>query len=169
MLDFTVDILLIGFVVVLIVQLLKAPIKAILERKGLKESATMSKIFNAIMTFVSYAACFAGACVYFVFFKGYPLFADTKILTYTVGVIGASQSIYKVLETYGRDGIFAIFEAIIAKIKEGKTTKIEKLPCVSIDAFAEAVYQGIQERFEGANITKEDVKQIVEEKFTSHS
>lgn len=169
MLDYTIDILLIGFVVVLVVQLIKAPIKAILVRKGLGESEKMSKIFNAIMTLFSYAMCFAGACVYFYYFKHYPLFQDTKILSYTVGVIGASQAIYKVLETYGRDGLFAIFEAIIEKIKTKKTTNVEMLPTIDTATFASQIYEGIKERFENASITEEDVRQILEEKIKNHT
>ena len=169
MLDFTLDILLIGFVVVLITQLLKAPIKAVLEHKGLKESAAMSKAFNATMTFFSYAACFAGACIYFVFVKHIPVFADAKILTYTVGVVGSSQSIYKVLETYGRDGILAIVAAIIERLKQGKTTNVSELPSMSTDELAEKLYEGIQETFEGANITVDDVKRILEAKIKNHS
>ena len=162
MLDFTIDILLIGFVVVLVIQLLKAPVKAVLEHKGLKESDAMSKTFNAVMTFLSYAACFGGACIYFVCFKGIPLFADGSIFTYTVGVIGASQSIYKVLETYGRDGILAIFAAILERAQKEKNA-------ISADDFAKEIYAGIQERFEGASITEEDVKQIIEAKIKNHS
>lgn len=168
MLDYTIDILLIGFVVVLVVQLLKAPVKAILVRKGLGENKKMSKIFNAVMTLFSYAVSFAGACVYFYYFKHYPLFADTKILSYTVGVIGSSQAIYKVLETYGRDGLFAIFEAIIEKIKSGKTTDIQALTIDSA-TLASQIYLGIKERFEDASITEDDLKQIVEEKFINHT
>ena len=169
MLDYTIDILLVGFVVVLIVQLIKAPIKAILVRKGLGESEKMSKIFNATMTLLSYGMSFAGACVYFIYFKGYPLFEDTKILSYTVGVIGSSQAIYKTLETYGRDGVFAIFEAIIEKIKAGKTTNVKALPEMDTTAFAQQIYAGIKERFEDASITEDDVKQIVEEKIINHT
>ena len=169
MLDYTVDILLIGFIVVLVVQLLKAPIKAILVRKGLGESEKMSKIFNAVMTLFSYTACFIGACAYFYYFKHYPLFKDTKILSYTIGVIGSSQAIYKVLETYGRDGLFAIFEAIIEKIKAGKAADGKALPTVDTAVLAAQVYAGIKERFEGASITEDDVRQILEEKFVSHT
>lgn len=169
MLDYTIDILLIGFVVVLVVQLLKAPIKVVLTRKGLSESKKMSKIFNAIVTFFSYLMCFVGACVYFRYFKHYPLFQDTRILSYTVGVIGASQAIYKVLETYGRDGLFAIFEAIIEKIKAGKITNIEALLSVDAEVLASWIYEGIKERFENASITEEDVKQILEEKLSNHT
>ena len=168
MLEYTIDILLIGFIVVLVVQLLKAPIKSTLIRKGLGESDKMSKIFNATMTFFSYVMCFLGACIYFRYFKHYPLFQDSRILSYTVGVIGASQAIYKVLETYGRDGLFAIFEAIIGKIKAGKATSAEAL---SIDSatLVSQIYIGIKERFVDASITEEDLKQIVEEKLSNHN
>lgn len=169
MLDYTVDILLIGFVVVLIVQLLKAPIKVILLRKGLGESEKMSKIFNASITLFSYGMSFAGACVYFIYFKGYPLFEDTRIISYSVGVIGSSQAIYKVLETYGRDGIFAIIEALIEKVKANKVTSVKDLPVIDSSTLVAQIYAGIKERFENASITEEDVKQIVEEKFINHT
>ena len=169
MLSYTIDILLIGFIVVLVVQLLKAPIKTILIRKGLGDNEKMSKIFNAIMTLFAYVMCFVGSCVYFYYFKHYPLFKDSKILSYTIGVIGASQAEYKALETYGRDGLFAIFGAIVEKIKAGKTTKIETLPVIDSEVFAAQIYAGIKERFEDASITEEDVKQIIEEKIHNHT
>ena len=169
MLNYTLDILLIGFVVVLVIQLLKAPVKAVLIRKGLGENEKMSKIFNAIMTLFSYAMCFAGSCVYFHYFKHYPLFKDSRIVSYTVGVIGASQAIYKALETYGRDGLFAIFEAIIENLKANKTTNVQTLPVVDCDTLAVQLYLGIKERFENASITEEDLKQIIEDKIVNHT
>ena len=168
MLDYTIDILLVGFVVVLFIQLLKTPIKAVLTRKGLGENEKMSKIFNAVVTFLSYVLCFVGACIYFRYVKHYPLFEDSRILTYTVGVVGASQTIYKVLETYGRDGLFAIIKAIIERIKSKESTKIEALATMTFDEFASKIYEGIQERFEDASITEDDVKQIIQEKISNH-
>lgn len=168
MLDYTLDILLIGFVVVLMIQLIKAPIKAVLEHKGLSENKKMSKIFNAVTTFLSYAMCFVGACVYFHYVKHYPLFADARILYYTVGTVGASQSIYKLLETYGRDGLLAIVGALIDRIKAKNTTDITSLPEVKLDELAEEIYRGIEERFEDATITSADVKEILKEKI-NHS
>ena len=162
MLDYTIDILLIGFITVLMVQLIKAPIKAILEKKGLSTNSKMQKIFKILVITFSYAMCFAGACVYFHFFKQVPLFEDTKIIGYTVGAVGASQSIYGVLETYGRDGLLAIFKALATKAKEKKTTNLNALPIIGTDVLAMKIAEGIYERFEGASITTEDVKQILE-------
>ena len=169
MLDYTVDILLIGFIVVLMVQLIKAPVKAVLERKGLSDSTKMSKIFNAIVTLFSYVMCFVGSCIYFRYVKHCSLFSDAKILYYTVGVIGASQSIYKVLETYGRDGILAIIGALIDRAKAKKVTSIESLPSIEFSVLASQIHEGIRERFEDASITEEDVKQILEAKFINHT
>ena len=169
MLDYTIDILLIGFIVVLLVQLIKAPIKTVLERKGLSENPKMSKIFNAIVTLFSFVACFAGSCIYFQCVKHYPLFADTKILYYTIGTVGASQSIYKVLETYGRDGLLAIIGALIEKAKKKETTDISSLPAISAEDIAKAVMQGIEERFEDPKITEGDLIEILKEKIENHS
>lgn len=168
MLDYTLDILLIGFVVVLVIQLIKAPIKSVLENKGLSESSKMAKTFNAIMTLFSYAMCFAGACVYLSCIKNYPVFEDTKILTYTVGTAGASQTIYKTLETYGRDGLLAIIDAIIDRIQNPKLTDPSKLSETSIEEVSKIVMEGIEERFENPQITAEDVADILKDKL-NHS
>ena len=168
MLDYTIDVLLIGLALVLVIQLLKTPIKIFLTRKGLGDSEKMSKIFNAIVTLISYAMSFGAACIYFHFFKHYPLFADTRILTYTVGIVGASQAIYKLLETYGRDGLITLIKVLIAKAKEKKITNIKDVPEINTDTLAAWIYTGIKERFEGASITESDVKQIIEEKIINH-
>lgn len=164
MLDYTIDILLIGFITVLMIQLIKAPIKAILEKKGLKDSVKASNLFKIIVTTLSYAMCFVGACVYFRYFLCVPVFTNfEKIVGYTIGAIGASQSIYGVLEAYGRDGLLAIFKALKEKAKAGKITDLAALPIIGTDVLAGKIAEGIYRRFEGASITREDIKQILEE------
>ena len=164
MLDYTIDILLIGFITVLMIQLIKAPIKAILEKKGLKDSVKASNLFKIIVTTLSYAMCFVGACVYFRYFLCVPVFTNfKKIVGYTIGAIGASQSIYGVLEAYGRDGLLAIFKALKEKAKARKITDLAALPIIGTDVLAGKIAEGIYRRFEGASITREDIKQILEE------
>lgn len=163
MLDYTIDILLIGFITVMMIQLIKTPVKVILNHRGLKDSAKMSKIFKIVFTTLSYLMCFAGACIYFHFFEGVPLFEDLKIVGYTVGAVGASQAIYNILETYGRDGLLAIIKALFEKAKARKTTDISALPIIGKDVLAQKIAEGIYARFDGAPITQEDIKQILEQ------
>lgn len=163
MLDYTIDILLIGFITVLMIQLVKAPIKAILKKKGLKDSVKASNLFKIIVTTLSYAMCFVGACIYFRYFLCVPIFTDFKIVGYTIGAVGASQSIYGVLEAYGRDGLLAIFKALKEKAKARKITDLAALPIIGTDVLAGKIAEGIYRRFEGAPITREDIKQILEE------
>lgn len=161
MLDFTLDILLIGFITVLMIELVKAPIKAILVKKGLKDNDMASKIFKIVAMLLSYVFCFVGALIYFHFYLHVNPFAGTKIIWYTIGTVGASQSIYGFLETYGRDGVLAIIKALVAKSKDKSITDMSKLSEQGLDTFATQIVGGINTYFEDAPITKEDIKQIL--------
>lgn len=158
---FTVDVLLIGFVVAMVIEAIKAPIKSLLIKKGLKDDEKKAKTFKAIVTAISFIMCFVGACIYFWFFKHTNPFLDDAIIWYTIGTVGASQSIYMVLETYGRDGIMMVIKTIISN--KGKQTDIAAIPTTNnTDELSEKIVAGIQSIYEGAPVTKEDVKSILD-------
>lgn len=158
MLDYTIDVLLIGLVAVMLIGVIKAPIKALLVKKGLKENEKMAKIFKAIVTTVSFVSCFIGACIYFWFFKHTNPFTDASILWYTIGTVGASQTIYMLLETYGRDGVLMIIKAIIANRKNVTTTIVPP----NTEELASKIATEIQSLYEGAPVTAEDIKSILD-------
>lgn len=161
MLEFTVDILIIGLLTVLSLELFKKPVKVILVKKGLKDNEMASKIFKAVVTLLSYVGCFIGALLYFHFYLHANPFASSNIIWYTVGTVGASQSIYAALETYGRDGLWQIIKGIITKLQNKEFTDMSKLTAPALDDFAAKIMAGINEYFEDAPITKEDLKAIL--------
>ena len=160
--QFTFDVLLIGLISVLLIGLIKTPIKVYLMNRGLKDNPNKEKIFKAITITLSFIFCFAGACVYYGVFKKLNPFADTTVLFYTIGVVGASQTIYLVLKTYGRDGIVSIIKTIIQN--KNKTTDITKLPkeWTDTELLSDKIQAEIQALYEGAPVTKEDIKNILD-------
>ena len=162
MVNYTIDVLIIGFITVLMVELIKAPIKVVLEKKGLKDNEMASKIFTVVTMFLSYLSCFVGVVIYFLFYKHVNPFLDTDIVWYSVGAIGASQAVYGFLEAYGRDGILAILKNILFRQKEKSTMDISALSEEGLDTFATKVVEGINRCFDDAPITKEDIKVILQ-------
>lgn len=160
MLDYTIDVLLIGVIAVLIIEAIKAPIKAAFEKKGLTEDDKMKKIFKVIALTVSITICFAGSCIYFQYFKHVNPFESIDILWYFLGTLGASQTIYIAIETYGRDGVLEWIKAAITNRK--KTTDLTAVQKLSNDQLAQVITNGISEIYEDAPVTVDEVKQILD-------
>jgi hypothetical protein len=160
MLDYTLDVLLIGLIAAIFVEAVKLPIKAAFQKQGLTDNATLQKIFKAIMYAITLIICFAGSCIYFYYFKQVSPFESADIVLYWIGTIGASQSIYMLIETYGRDGIWEIFKALIAKRKD--TTDLTQLQKLSSEELAQLISKGIGELYENAPVTEEEIKQILD-------
>ena len=161
MLDFALNILVIGFVVVLMVELVKAPIKAILITKGLKDNEMASKIFKSVVTILTYLACFAASAVYLACVVHVNPFATDTIIWYTLSTIGSSQGIYGFCETYGRDGLFTIIKTLFVKLTDKNAADMSKLSEKGLEVFASQIIQGINQFFVDAPITVEDIKSIL--------
>lgn len=159
MVNYTIDVLLISLIVVILVGAIKTPIKSALVKKGLKQNEQTHKIFKAIVVTATLILSFVGACLYFVLVAKVNPFSDTKIIFYTIGVIGATQSIYVLLKTYGRDGILTLIKVAIANQKN--KTNLQQL---SIDkaALAKIIVEGIQELYAGAPVSEQDIINILD-------
>lgn len=161
MLDFALNILIIGFVVVLMVELVKKPIKVILVRKGLKDNEMASKIFKAVVTVLTYLACFAASAIYLAYAAHVNPFASDTIIWYTLSTIGTSQSIYGFFETYGRDGLFVLIKTFLTRLADKSAADMSKLSEKGLEAFATQIVQGINQFFVDAPITVDDIKSIL--------
>lgn len=161
MLDFALNIFVIGFVVVLMVELIKAPIKVILVKKGLKDNEMASRIFKAVVTVFTYICCFAASLIYLACAQNVDPFATDTFLWYTLGSIGTSQGIYGFLETYGRDGLFVLIKAFIVRFTDKSTADMSKLSEPGLEEFATQILNGINQFFVDAPITVEDLKSIL--------
>lgn len=161
MLEFAVDILVLGLLTVLGIELIKSPIKAVLEKKGLKDNSMAAKIFKALTLLFSYVGCFAMVILYFHFYLHENPFADIKILWYVFGVIGSSQSIYGALETYGRDGVLALLKQFFANLRSKGAADMTKLTEEGLSDFANKIWQGIDAYYEDAPISIEDIIAIL--------
>lgn len=160
MMDYTIDILLIGAVAVLIIEAIKAPIKSAFQNKGLTENATMKKIFKMIAFAVSLIVCFAGSCIYFYYIKQVDPFKSIDIVWYFLGAVGSSQSIYVSIETYGRDGILEWIKAAIAN--KNKITDLTTLQKLSTTEIAQKIKDGLSAIYEEVPVTEEEIKQILD-------
>ena len=154
MLEYTTDVLLIGLASVLFVEAVKAPIKVLLNKKGLKDDEQKAAIFNMVAKVSTFIVCFIGSLIYFFFIAHVNPFLDLpKLGMYLLGTLGASQAEYFVLECAGREGLLALLKI---KLKEVKVTKIEDINVASV------VAKGIQERYDGAPVTEEDIQNILD-------
>lgn len=160
MAQYTFDVSLIGVVVVLIVQAIKAPIKAYLTEKGLIENTRIKNIFKFSFTAFSLVMCFAGACIYYRYVLGMNPFGSISILWYTFGAIGASQTAYHVVEAGGRDGIVALIKDLIQK--KGNLTDVAKLANTDPALLSEKIAQALADLYEGSPVTKDDIQEIID-------
>ena len=161
MVSFTIDVLLIGIATVILIGLIKTPIKILLAKRGYSDSSKAKYLFKAITTIISFIFCFGTACAYFKFYLNVDPFVDLKVLAYTLGVLGASQTIYQIYETYGRDGLLVLIKNTI------QNRKLTDLASLNIDTemLTKQINSAIQEGFENAPDVSEIVKQLLEQKF----
>lgn len=160
MAQYTFDVSLIGVVVMLLVQAVKAPIKAYLTEKGLIGNTRAKNTFKICFTVFSLLMCFAGACIYYRYVNNLNPFADISILWYTLGAVGASQAAYHVIEAGGRDGIFALIKDIIQK--RGKLTDLAQIANSDPTLLAQKIATAIADLYEGSPVTQEDVQDILD-------
>ena len=118
MITYTIDVLLIALIIVLLIQIIKAPIKNALNKNNKLDTQQAKNVFKIICVSVSMIVGFSASCIYFWVFEHVNPFANITILWYTIGTVGASQTIYVLLETYGRDGLLVLIKNLITKRKE---------------------------------------------------
>lgn len=160
---YAIDMLVIGLIIVLLIGVIKAPIKGVLKKRGLLEGEKASQTFKAIVTAISFLLAFGGAVGFF-FFQGVNPFENGRVWTYTIGILGSSQTIYQIYEVYGRDGVFKLIKGAVTK---GLKTEIDKLT-LDPDVFGKQVAELVSKEFEGAPDISEIVTAAVK-KLQDHS
>ena len=159
MITYTIDVLLIALIIVLLIQIIKAPIKNVLTKNNRLDTQQAKNVFKVICVSVSMIVGFGASCIYFWMFEHINPFADITILWYTIGTVGASQTIYVLLETYGRDGLLVIIKNVIIRHKE-KTNLIE---LSKNNDLAEKIVNGLKQIYSDSPVTQEEIAKIIKQ------